>query len=223
MEDSLFPETPWSLIARAANAEGDPAALIRPLLERYWQPVYESIRQGLQCSDADALLLVERFLDQLLQPQILATLDPTTTRFRDIVRSHLADFMAEQPTLIAEQVPAIKGKFNLVERVDTGTSHGSPEQIFDEQWTLLLFQRSIDQLKMAAAATPLFEVFKAHDITGERPPNAELAARLSIEVAEIEPLLFSARRQFRGFLISEVLAYSAEQDHTQAELDWLLN
>jgi len=221
---SLFPDTPWSLVARVAGGNGDTAAVVKPLLERYWQPVFESIKQGWQLSDEQAIGLVDDFLHHFLQPEQLQKLDPAQVKLRSVVRDRLIDFMQVQNIPQAQPKTFAELSWQFAEHVETPASLGTIDEIFDEQWTLLLFHRALLQLQSAChdSADARYQIFVAHDVHGERPSNQQLARRLDISADTIDSLLFAARRQFRGFLLVEISQYNATQADTQAELAWLL-
>lgn len=223
--DSVFPATPWSLIAQAADGAGEQKELLRALLERYWQPVYRTMRLGWQVPDSEAESLVHTFLLGLLDSETLSKLDPEQTRFRDFLKSKLQNFMSRYDRTTEPEAPSRPQRFELSEFVEVPDSAGDPGEIFDEQWILLVIQRAIRGVAEATRAKQphVFAVFEAWDVRGECPADEKLAEALAIDPAAVQPALKLARRLFRRFVISEVHEYSGDQARAREELKWLLH
>jgi DNA-directed RNA polymerase specialized sigma24 family protein len=221
--DSSFPQTPWSLIAQAAADGDDRAALLRQLLERYWQPVHRAIHFGWSVPEPRARELVSAFLHRMLDPALLAALDPEQTRFRDLIKAKLLEFMTEATRGLDLRSPA--PPFELAELGDVPPSQGDPVEVFDEQWALLVIHRALERLKQATAEQQphVYYVFEACDVQGKRPSDAELAQELSIDAESVQPTLQRARRLFRRFIAEEITQYAADQGRAQEELKWLLH
>ena len=147
--ESTFPDTPWSLIAEAATSGGDRAALLRQLLERYWQPVHRAIRFGWRIPEPRARELVSAFLRRMLGPALLAALDPEQTRFRDLLKAKLLEFMTDATHELEARECA--PPFELAEVGDVPPSSGDPAAVFDEQWALLVIHRALERLRQTTA------------------------------------------------------------------------
>jgi hypothetical protein len=221
--ESTFPDTPWSLIVQAATSSDERAALLRQLLERYWQPVHRAIHFGWKVPEPRARELVSAFLHRMLDPALLATLDPDLTRFRDLLKAKLLEFMRDATRGLDARdcVPP----FDLAELGCVPPSNGDPDAVFDEQWALLVIHRALERLKQATAARQsyVYAVFEAWDVRGERPSDTELAQRLAIEAVTVQPALQRARQLFRRFAAEEVQQYASDQDRAREELKWLLH
>jgi hypothetical protein len=220
--EPAFPNTPWSLIAEAAASGGERAAPLRQLLERYWQPVHRAIHLGWKIPEPRARDLVSAFLRRMLDPALLAALDPAQVRFRDLLKAKLIEFMANAAHALDARESA--PPFELAEMANLPPSSGDPAAVFDEQWVLLVIHRALERLRQATAAKQphVHAVFDAWDVRGERPADAELARRLGIDAEAVQPALQRARLLFRRFAAEEVQQYSGEHASAREELKWLL-
>jgi hypothetical protein len=221
---SLFPETPWSLIAQAADGSSDKQDLLRQLLERYWQPVYSTMRLVWNVPEREVRDLVQTFLGGLLDPDLLASLDPQQTRFRDFLKAKLHEFMTSRAAT-AGHIGTPSRRLQLADLIEVPASTGGSDEVFDEQWMLLVIHRALARLEQATRAKQsyVYQVFAAWDVRGERPADDELARALNIEAAAVQPALQQSRRMFRRFVAGEVSEYAGDQDHAREELQWLLH
>jgi len=218
---SLFPQTPWSLVAQAADGHAERRAALQLLLEQYWQPVHNTIRFGWDIDEAETDTLVQRFFNVLLRPDTLAKVDPQTTRFRDFLKAQLNDFMRARD---AEDRTVVREPLLLSAPIATPATTGDPDTVFDEQWVLLVFHRALERLRSTATANgpDQYRVFEARDIHGNRASDADLARELGIPPGNMAMLLKEARRSFRRYVTAEVQQYTAEEPHAREELKWLL-
>lgn len=217
--DSLFPETPWSLIARGVGGENEEQKeALRQLLSAYWRPIFCCIRYGWQKDEQEAKDLCESFLSRLVHDPELGELSQGYARFRDFLKQKLKAFM--QDPRPGKKTSGVAFEGAITEEYE----QRNPEEVFDQDWMLVIIEKTIQKLKLGLGEThrPHFEIFKVFDIEGHRPDPSELAKTLEIEQSQVLPMLFDARRRFRRYVIEEIHEYATDHDDAVEELAWLL-
>ncbi|NND59505.1 MAG: hypothetical protein HKN49_04480 [Gammaproteobacteria bacterium] len=221
---NAFPETPWSLVAQgmAGDAEQRRIALER-LFSLYWQPVWCAVRYGWDTERDETTLLVKTFFELELSNALAAdnAIDGHG-RFRDFLRERLQAFMDNRDKITASSTGR---DFIDFTSADSLSAEGvEVHDIFDEQWAQSLIERAVQRLEnnLAGEQRNIFEIFRAHDIDGERPDNEALAQRVGIDPELVTPALYDARRRLRRYLVEEIHEYALDQDDALRELQWLL-
>ncbi len=222
-DNPAFPETPWSLIAQVRDGVAEKQQAMQQLLERYWQPVAAVLQDTLELPETETRLLVNHFLTGLLNPRQLAELDAKQLRFRDFVKQQLSTFVQEQQTRQDGPSGAGSNSLNLAALVELPPSRGALQEVFDEQWMLLLISRAAQQLQQTSQGhpTPLYELFNAVDMSGEEAHRVQ--QRLEMNAREFNTILTRARKMFRAYLLAEINEYCAERGQAAEELQWLLH
>ncbi len=210
MSDSLFPETPWSLIAaQVGGDEDEKASALRRLLSIYWPPVFCAIRDGWEVPVERAELLCHDFLAAVLHDAGGLVQAHAGGRLRDALRDALDDYMqrsAEQPANRDSGI-AIKCDHAALDVA------GAPSEVYDAQWTLLVFEQALQATESSLqgdSATAL-AVFKAVDVNGD---SQEMPG---------DSALTEARRVFRRELLRLVCDYVSDDEAARVELAWLLD
>jgi RNA polymerase sigma factor (sigma-70 family) len=219
-----FPLTRLSVLAAARSQDGaERAHALDVLFAAYWKPVYKYIRLRFSQSPQDAQDLTQGFFADLLERDLLSRFDPRKSRFRTYLRvcadsfalneikaasrkkrggefAHVAlDFSAAEDELRAQAIePA------------SIPSPESLEEFFEKEWIRSLFSFSVDELRGLCEAREkqkAFQLFEAYDLDGEENISyAELAARFSLPLTEVNNQLAWARREFRRIALGRLQA-----------------
>ena len=94
---SRFPTTQWSLIELAhRETPTGSREQMGALLEAYWQPMYAHLRyKGLSNEKAEDL--IQEFMMEILNKDLLAIADPKRGKFRTLLLTALDRFAISQP------------------------------------------------------------------------------------------------------------------------------
>ncbi|MEM1261011.1 MAG: hypothetical protein AAGH76_01310 [Pseudomonadota bacterium] len=214
-----FPDTPWSLIAAGVGDDNDVARdALRELLTLYWEPVFFHIQSALDCDEGRATALCEDYFVELLYGATLSESLTGTSRFRNVLRDSLDQFLALES-------PGGSGSRRSGVAINPDKLHSSRSEAdsFDEHWTLITFKRALDVLRERYTDAPeKFSLFEAVDVDGEALDSASLAQRFEIEPAQLVPTLRELRRAFRRQVTAAVYQYVNDQSAVLGELRWLL-
>jgi hypothetical protein len=215
-----YPDTPWSLIVQAGTDGQTQRALFRTLLQQYWQPVHAVLRAQVDLPAEQLQALLAEFFAEVVGSQWLRELTPEQGQFRTALRSHLIEFLDSGR---AAQVPKSvrPSDMALAKELDLPRSEGEPAQVFDEQWTLLVFLRAVETLK-SSASKEAARAFVLVDVEAE-VSEAQLARAMGSSVAQAQAWLRTGRAMFRRLITDAVRQYVADDAHSQEELDWLLH
>ncbi len=145
-----FPETRWTLVARARHPE-DPEAVraLEELCERYWYPVYAFARRS-GCSAEDAEDATQEFFARIGQHVARADADKGRLRsfFITIIKNELSDERKRRAT-------KKRGGHILFESFDFATAEGrfakelvepsaNPEEFFEFVWAKEITLNSLE-------------------------------------------------------------------------------
>ncbi len=221
-----FPTTQWGCLAAAA----DPAlpgadAAVAEICRCYWYPIHSYIRARGQSAEEAADLTQDYFV-RLLQGRLLEAADRRKGRFRNLLRTDCAYFLADQ---IDRQWTHKRGggvgelSFDTVaadRRYRLGPSDRlDPEDVFDRAWALDVLNRALVRLareETEAGRGAAFEHLRAI-LIGEAPAVSyrALADRLVTTESAIDGALRRLRKRFRAALratVAETLDRPGETD-----------
>lgn len=217
-----YPDTPWSLIVQAGTDGQTQKALFRTLLQQYWQPVHAVLSEHADVPAADLPALLSAFFTEVVDSQWLQELTPENGQFRTSLKAHLFEFLAAQRARPGGLAAELAGApdLELSAALELPRSDGEPEQVFDEQWTLLVFLRAVEALK-SSGPEEAARAFVLVDVDAE-VPEAQLAVALDASPAQARDWLRTGRTLFRSLIADAVRAYVADDAHSREELDWLL-
>lgn len=215
-----YPDTPWSLIVQAGTDGPTQQALFRTLLQQYWQPVHAVLRTQVDLPEEQLSALLAAFFSEVVDSQWLRALTPEQGQFRIALKSHLIEFLASERSR-AEPDQVQPPAMALSAALDLPDSEGAPDQVFDEQWTLLVFLRAVEALK-ANASEDVARAFVLVDVEAQ-VPESQLAETLGVDAPQARDWLRTGRTMFRSLIADAVRQYVADDAHSQEELDWLLH
>ncbi len=206
---SLFPETPWSLIAQQAAAQDVDTAALKALLSKYWNPVFCTIRDSWHRSPLDARDLCDRFLGSLMTSSTLRQIDRRLA-FRDFLKTKLVEFM--QSDSLANR--NVSSGIPIDVEAAFAAATGEPEAVFDTHWLSNVFDRALGRTRATLEGdNQALDVFITADVDGAAVGQLDesLAAALR-----------RARMIFRHELTETVFDYVSDLPTAKQELRWLL-
>jgi RNA polymerase sigma factor (sigma-70 family) len=227
-----FPQTSWSLIARAAAPETpEGRAALAALCERYWYPVYAFIRR---CASADeARDLAQGFFTRLLEKNDLATVEPARARFRSWLLACLQHYLAkERARARAEK----RGGGQPLESFDAALAERryhnelahmlTPERLYERRFALALLERVLEKLRdqyVRAGNERLFDALKGR-LTGDAAelPYKDVAATLGMSVEAVKTAASRLYDRYEERLRAEVARTVVREDEVDDELRHLL-
>src|SRR5215471_10670276 len=230
-----FPATRYSVLAAASSANFEERSrALDVLFSAYWKPIYKYLRLKYSREPQDAQDLTQGFFMELLDRELLSRFDPTKSRLRTYLRlcadsfalneikaafrkkrggefAHVAlDFSAAEHELRAQVIdPA------------SIPSPQSLEDFFDREWIRSLFSSAVDELRGVCEAREkqrAFQLFEAYDLAAEENISyAELAARFSLPLTEVNNQLAWARREFRRIALERLHALCNSEEEFARE------
>jgi len=231
-----FPETSWTLVARAGDF-GSPALREQALTELcriYWQPIYSFIRlQGHSPHDAEDL--TQGFFARFLRRNDVVGIDASRGRLRcyliTAVKNHLinehkrdlrqkrggANRMLSIDAIAAERHRRVPEPRDLL----------TPERAFDRQWALTLLDCVVQTLAERYQREGKGDLFVSlKDFVGprgDRPKGAELAETLGMSEAALRVAVHRFRERYRECLLATVGDTLAPGEDAEEELRHLMD
>jgi RNA polymerase sigma-70 factor (ECF subfamily) len=212
---SVFPETRWSLVLRAADKGSDVLSrrALDDLCRAYWRPVYAAYRShGLFHEDAEDL--TQTFFASLISSDSILRTSPERGRLRSFLQaalkhhlSHWRDHAtaakrgAGRQPLHLDMTGA--GDYYALIPIDNLT----PEVLYDRHWMLALMDRAMQKLseeQTLRGRAALFNALKPA-LTAEGAGYAEIATRHGTSEAAIKMTVLRLRERLRS-LIREGIA-----------------
>ena len=220
---------------RSGDAEVRRVAL-ETIIEAYWKPVYKYLRMKWSLTPDDAADLTQEFFTTALEKDVVGKYDPARARFRTYLRMCLDGFASNARK--AERRLKRGGGVTLVP-LDFETAEGEiatrepavdadVDELFYREWVRALLERSVADLKQAAADAGrpvMFEVFARYDLLDEsetRPTYAQIARDLGLTAATVTNHLAAMRRQFRTIVLERLRELTSGEEEWEAEAAKLL-
>ncbi len=225
--DGQFHTTQWTLIVAAAK-QGTlhSAEALGRLCRDYWTPLYGFVRRNGHDVHA-AQDLTQEFFARLLDKGYLAAADRERGRFRSFLLAALKHFLAnERKAARAQKRGGGKAVLSLdfqsaeqaylAEPVATRT----PEQLFEQQWAVLLLERVLARVEteFAAAGKAEFALLKDCLVAGQHRPYADIAAELGTTEAAVKMSVHRLRKRYRALLREEVALTVADPGEVDDEM-----
>ncbi len=238
---AAFPQTRWSLVARALSGEsaapGNSRTAMEEICEAYWYPLYAFARKtGLRSTDAEDL--VQGFFLRVLEDGALATADRSRGRLRTyflkVFRNQMTDEVRRRgakkrggghPHLSLDATWA-EDRYGLEPEADDSLD---PRRAHDRRWALLMLERVLTALETEQSSAcggnewALLSPFLKFSTGGKASYNAA-AGELGWTVNATRVKVFRLRRRFRALLI-EAVADTLEEatpDAIEAEIRELM-
>lgn len=226
-----FATTHWTVVLSAA----DPANAVarEQLAKLYWYPLYAFARwKGLAAGDAEDV--VQIFLARLLHGEALGRLEREGGRFRDFLRTSLANEIISQHRRATNSLRRPTNGFVFPDGLSAEARLAlepadarSPEHAFDRLCARALLEataRRVEQ-EYAGERPGLFAHLLSH-LEGD--PEAEMhgaaARRFGLSEGSLRNKMTAFRGRFRDCFRRQVALTlsSAEHDAVDQEISWLL-
>jgi RNA polymerase sigma factor (sigma-70 family) len=232
-----FPATRLSVVEKTRSGDEETRRLaFATIIEAYWKPVYKYLRMKWSLDPDAAADLTQEFFAGTLEKDVIEKYDPARARFRTYLRMCLDGFAANQRK--AERRLKRGGGVTLVP-LDFATAEGEiatrepavdadVDELFYREWVRALMERSVADLRHAAAAAgrpEMFEVFARYDLAAdpdEGPTYAAIARALGLTAATVTNHLAAMRRQFRAIVLERLRELTCDEDEWEAEAAKLL-
>lgn len=210
-----FPNTHWSLIARASGpTDIEARAALEGLCRDYWFPLYAFVRRrGLSPQEAEDI--VQGFLSDLLERGDLAGVDRSKGRFRSFLRASCEHYLANRRD---HDRAAKRGQGRTIAPIDRLDAEGrygcepahemTAERVFERQWALTLLERVLRLLEEESARlgkSALFDQLRPA-LQGDHlaPSYREIAATMGLAEGAVRVAAHRLRVRYRDILCEEV-------------------
>lgn len=227
-----FPTTRRSVVLSLASADGaERTRAFDTLVTIYWKPLYKYARLAWRRSPQDCEDLTQSFLARLFENETLVGYDPAKASFRAFLRTLFDRHSANE----AKAAQRLKRGGDL-RRVDfsaaeaeldrTGCGAGSPDDVFQEEWTRSVFTMAVDRVReelTRSGRSSQFALFEAYDLDDDREVSyAGLARRFGLSETTVTNQLAAARRVFRHTVLDVLQEVTASEAEYRAEARALL-
>jgi len=218
------------LAAGSTETSQSREALAR-LCQLYWYPVYVFIRRQEHSAD-DAGDLTQEFFLRVLDKSYLKQADPQRGRFRSFLIACLRHFLSNE----ADRARAQKrggGHAILPLEIETGEQRYqleprdelTPDKVFDRQWTLMLLERVLGQLRteqIDRGKEKVFEELKGV-LAGESDlPYSVVGRTLGMSEDAVKVAVHRLRKRFRELLTAEVAQTVSDPNDVRDEIRYLI-
>jgi RNA polymerase sigma-70 factor (ECF subfamily) len=166
-QSGSFPDTHWSVVLAAADGPSErSSSALESLCRTYWPPLYSYLRRN-GCGPERAEDLVQGFIARLLARNDLASICPSSGRFRSYLLTGLRNFLVSD---LRHQGARRRGGGALVISVDdeeAGLSKSgmiadgvNPELAFDRRWAQAVIEASLQKMERECYARGKQEMFE---------------------------------------------------------------
>lgn len=230
----VFDSTQWEVVHGVHDPDPARAAMALEALARsFWRPLYLYLRHhGYHQEDAEDL--VQGFFLHLLQHDCLKKASEERGRFRRFILACLQNFVAAKRQHAGRQKRGGGAKFiSLDEPLAEQrcqrylTTQMTSEQVFDQEWALLLVEKVLERLDAEAAASGKSELFRqvrGAIVGGDSSHTthyADLARALGTTEAAIKMAVHRFRERCRELFRQELAPMVAHPDDIDDELHFM--
>lgn len=201
------------------------------LCQRYWYPLYASVRRS-GYAHADAADLTQSFFAKVVEKRSLTGLTPGATRFRSFLLTALKNFVINE-WQSANRLKRGGGKqiISLDESADElyraePADNASPDKLFEKRWALSVIELILARLKaefLASERPELFDLLKP-SLSGDKleRPYAEIAQSFGLSESAIKVAVHRLRRRFGELLRAEVAETLQDPRDVEDEVRYLI-
>lgn len=224
---STFPDTRWTLIQRARADDGENSQALEEWCRGYWKPVHSYIRaQGKNEDEANEL--TQSFFERLLSRGVKSSLpNDLNGAFRAYLMRSVKHFLTDYwrgsqrqrrgagaTHVPLEELGPIKG------------SNSSPDEIFDQNWTLTVLEIALKKLqeemeKKGKGAFLNAVVGLLDDRQIGDNDRSELASSLGMKDGAFRVSLHRLRGRFRSLIEDEIRQSVSSEEEFQEEVRYL--
>lgn len=220
-----FQTTIWDDLKAAKES---PEAL-NSVVQRYWRPIYKTIRYGWNRSADEAHDQTQEFFSRLIEDGSLTRADSSRGRFRSFLREALRHFMLKEKR-DASRLKRGGGtrRFSLDVAAEEdeapampASASSTPDDLFDRVWAQQVLTESIAALRaelVGEGKEAYFRAFEAYDLTaaGEGTYVA-LAEALKVRESDVRNYLHESRARLRRIVLARLSAYSGSPEEAYEE------
>jgi RNA polymerase sigma-70 factor (ECF subfamily) len=234
MVANRFVTTEWSQVCTARDG-GDSEArrALEHLCQIYWYPLYAFVRR--QGHDTESAAdLTQAYFTELMEKDILRSVEPSAGRFRSFLLASLKHFLSHE----RDRERALKrggGTVTISLDAEVGearigavaSERLTPEEVFERQWAYTVLERVLQRLRVSAAeagSAKQFDCLKGY-LTGDATgvPYSQVAAELGMSEGAVGSAVYRLRRRFGSMLRTEIAATVADPADANDEIRHLLS
>lgn len=221
---SPFPDTQWSLVARAASGTAQQQAL-NDLVQRYL-PALTSflIKQRRVPSDLAQDLVHDFVVEKILDTRFLENADHSRGRFRNYLLKSMTNYVN---TALRRRYRQRAISYGLDIESMTSTDIDQLKDEFDVAWTEQIVRETLELMKSECAKngnTEMWEVFRLRIVDACLKDEAPSDYKTIVETLGIKSpqkaiqLLASGKRSFLRYLRRSVAAYTIDEEAIDLEI-----
>jgi hypothetical protein len=196
------------------------------IITAHWKPVYKYLRMQYQMSHTEACTMTLNFLTLLQEKTFFARFDPARLPVREFIRQKLDVFV---PTPGARKVvaPSPALDFSGAEeefKADQEEPGQSALAFYNNEWVRNLLTLAVEELHNRLAAegkSPDFSLFMKLDLQDrsghERVGLEEIAAELSMPLADALISLAKTRQRFQTILMELIKSFTSSDEEYRRE------
>jgi RNA polymerase sigma-70 factor (ECF subfamily) len=229
-----FATTEWSRVCAARDGADTRARLaLGALCRTYWVPLYAFVRSR-GYDPESAADLTQEYFTELMEKDVLRSVDPSAGRFRSFLLSTLKHFLSRErdrkrtlkrgggTSIVSLDVTDAETRFRGL-----AADGRSPEQVFERQWALAVLERALNRLRESARASgslTRFEHLKG-TLTGDLSGTTyrEVADQLGMTDGAVRGAVHRLRKRFGAILREEVAATIADPEDVDDEIRHMLS
>lgn len=222
-DPTLFATTHWTVVCEAARG-GNAGAVsaLGGLFETYWAPLYRYVRR-LGRSAPDAEDLVQGFFAHLLEKDGLRLADRGRGRFRAFLLGALKHYMANE----WQRAHRVKrGGFATHLSIEWRSAEtglgldppgpGGPDLLYDRDWAVALLDKVLDDMALEERDFSDWKPFL--ELSGDRLPHAEIAARFGLSEGAARVAVHRLRKRYRQRLREEIARTLVGETQVEEEM-----
>jgi len=223
----FFPQTQWSLVARAGGDDASNRQALVDLLNRYMPALHSYLvyRKRYDSNQADDLL--QGFLlSKILEQDLLAQAQQERGKFRNFLLTALNRYVISEIRRERAQKRSAAGAVALDEQIDMADEPAS--DLFDIEWARQLLSQAIAHMHEECSSTGRLDVWGVFDarvlapaMHGLEPMNYDQLIKEFnlVSPAQASNLLVTGRRTFVRVLRSLIAEYEPDEAQIDSELN----
>ena len=225
---SLYPETRWSLVAKAQGDSGTQVKrALNELCRVYWHPLFASFRNtGLSKHDAEDR--TQAFILCVLERQSLASVGPENGKLRTFLKAALTKFnRGEWRREYAQKRGGGKVAISIENdwNEPVAESETDPFQDFDRHWAMAMLKTVFDRVESHYERKGKRELYQAIkgclEGDGKYDGGEEAAKQLNMSPEGIRSAVFQIRRRFSDYVREEIADTCSSPEDVREELTYL--
>lgn len=230
---SPFPETAWTVVARAHTSRSEQAQqALETICRDYWQPVYSFLRKSGR-DRADAQDLTQGFFGRIIEDNLLQKASPEKGRLRSFLLGSLKRFLSRENqranatkrgggvSFVPLEIKAAEQEFERELK-----SEETPEALYDRAWAAQVVARAQQVLEdeyRKKKKTELFEELRNFlDWNATSASYEDAADRLGMSRTNLRTNIYRMRGRFRELLQREIAETVLEAAQVDEELEHLV-